>query len=396
MKRITFLGFAINKDDVHLGVHVSGNRMQNGLIEALLEFYGTNLSVLSVYPVASFPKDKRIYIKSGVFKLDCGASAKRIGFINLFVLKQISQAFNVYKSLISVIRKEKSDTIICFNPYWIFAVPLFLIPSKRIKRVCIIADIPVTIPLNYGAIKRAFRKYEIKSYYKTIKKFDGLVVLNKEVLNEFAPDLPYVVMDGGIAEDEILLPPLSECDHKWNQIVFTGALEPYNCIKEIIDAFLEADVENSNLVICGNGSLSNYVKTIASQNCSVDYHGIVTNDEAKDLQRKSGLLMNIRRPDQFAMRLTFPSKVIEYMLSGTPVLTTHINGLGEEYLDHMYTTEATVSDIAHAIKEICSLPVEDRAQKGIAAREFIVRNKTYRKHCEKIIPFIEGMSLGGE
>lgn len=395
MSKITFLGFPIAKDDIHPGVHVSGNRMQNGLVEALYEDYGDALSVLSVYPVASFPKTKTVIVKSGRFSLDCGIKAKRIGFINVFILKQITQAFNVYRALKECIRKNAADLVVCFNPYWIFAEPLFRIRAKSLKRVCIIADIPVTVPASYHALKRCLRRYEIKNYYKTIKKFDGLIVLNREVSKEFAPELPYVVMDGGVTQEETQLQPLPCEEHDWKQILFTGALEPYNCVQEIIEAFLAADVDGSKLIICGFGTMADYVKEVAEKHPSIDYLGAVSNEKAKDLQRSSGLLMNIRSPDQYAMRLTFPSKVIEYMLSGTPVLTTKINGLGEDYLQNMFVTEGSVTAIAEKIREICQIPIERRAIKAARAREFIINNKRYQKHCERIIPFLENEIIRG-
>ena len=60
--------------------------------------------------------------------------------------------------------------------------------------------------------------------------------------------------------------------------------------------------------------------------------GCVTNDEIVRLQCEATLLVNPRPSDKEFCKYSFPSKTIEYMASGTPVLMTKLPGVPDGIL----------------------------------------------------------------
>jgi len=391
-KEILFIGFTINENECnqHMGPAVSANRMQLGLLEELKKAYGDSLSIITILPIATFPTEKNIYIKYSRIKILSHTYAIRVPFVNILFLKQLSQFHSVFFYTLVLILKRRIDTIITYNAHFETAKPALLAAKiTKCKVVGLIADVITTVPSHYTFFKRILRKWEIKSYRKTIPEFDGLIVLNKKVIDTFAPSLPYVLMDGGIRTSEIDSVILNKAPKVENRILYTGALEHYNGIEELIEAFGEVENKNLKLVICGTGKLKEYVKKKSFEHENISYLGIIDNKSARKLQEMSGLLINTRPVNLYATQLTFPSKLIEYMLSGTPVLTTLLNGITEDYHPYLYFCGQTPSEITKEINYVMSLPADTRNEKGKRAREFILNNKTYGNHAKRIIPFIE-------
>ncbi len=389
MVHVIYAGHFVPEDQVNAfkGPAVSGNRMQLGIFKAIDK--KCDLSLIATTPIASYPKEKTILVRADNAELYDGVNYTKIPFINIFGIKQLTQIRSLYRALKRVPKNRENAVIVNYNPYVEIAIPTLRYARRhKIKTICIVADIPVTIPQSYGVVKKWFRKLEIKNYYRFIEKYDGLVVLNKQVVSQFTNGKKFYLMDGGVTEKEIeaavLLPPEQ---HNNEQILYAGALEPYNGIREMIEGFLQVK-KNIKLVICGDGTLASYVKNMAEENENIIYKGRVSHEEAVALQRESGLLISARPTDGFALKLTFPSKIIEYMLSGTPILTTRLNGLGDSYEDKLFFCGQTPDEIATGINDFFDLPIHARYDRAKKAREFVEFEKTYTYHSKGMIELI--------
>ena len=75
-----------------------------------------------------------------------------------------------------------------------------------------------------------------------------------------------------------------------------------------------------------------------------------------------------------SLTVTFPSKIFEYMLSGTPVITTRLNGFNSEYYDTMYFVEDnTVNELVTGIKMVLSQTPEQLRQKAYSAYRLVLQ-----------------------
>lgn len=393
MPNVIYAGHFIPEEwlNTFKGPAVSGNRMQLGIIRAIID--KCDLSLISTTPIATYPGEKKIKIKEEQVSLFDGVEYKKLPFINIFLIKHLTQINALRRELKRVGKNKENAVLVNYNPYVELSFPTLKYAKRhKIKTVCIVADIPVTIPKSYGFIKKIMRKLEIKKYHASIGKYDGLIVLNKEVVAQFAEGKSYYLMDGGVTEKEIadaVVRPKEE--HSNRQILYAGALEPYNGIKEMIEGFLMTDHGDDplKLVICGGGTLTSYVQEMADRYENIIFKGLVPHEEAVSLQRSSGLLISTRPTDGFALKLTFPSKIIEYMLSGTPILTTRLNGLNENYEDKLFFCGQTPDEIGKGISEFFALPLEARYERANKARAFIENKKSYTYHSDGIIKLIK-------
>lgn len=78
------------------------------------------------------------------------------------------------------------------------------------------------------------------------------------------------------------------------------------------------------------------------------------------------------------------------MLSGTPVLTTRLAGIPDEYFQYLYTfDEETINGYAHKLNETLSLPDIILKDKGVKAQEFVLKHKNNVIQSQRIKEFFK-------
>jgi len=79
---------------------------------------------------------------------------------------------------------------------------------------------------------------------------------------------------------------------------------------------------------------------------------------------------------------------MEYMVSGTPVLTTRLPGIPKDYYDYIYIIDGNEKkDITNALKETLSLSREELHKKGLSAKKFVLENKNNITQAKRILDF---------
>ena len=117
--------------------------------------------------------------------------------------------------------------------------------------------------------------------------------------------------------------------------------------------------------------------------------GMVSHAEVVRFQKEASVLVNPRKPDQEITRFSFPSKTIEYMMSGTPMIGYRLEGIPEEYYRHMYIPDTlSVESMAELIDEVLSMPQSFLDAKALSAKEFVIGEKRSVSQVEKIIRFL--------
>ena len=78
------------------------------------------------------------------------------------------------------------------------------------------------------------------------------------------------------------------------------------------------------------------------------------------------------------------------MMSGTPVLTTKLNGFTSSYEGKVFFAENnSPKKLAESINLINNFSETELKKMAESAREFLIKEKTWDKQVEKIVTFIE-------
>lgn len=254
------------------------------------------------------------------------------------------------------------------------------------KKPCIgiVTDLPelMVTGINQG---------HIKLVRKVMKKCTGYVLLTETMNESVNPKhKPYVIVEA-LCDSEI---QSRESKRKKNNCVkrcmYAGLLDARYGVKDMVDGFILADIPDAELHIYGSGPYAEELKKIVQQHPKVIYHGTAMNDEVVCAEMDADLLINPRPTHEEFTKYSFPSKNMEYMASGTPVLTTDLPGMPDDYKPYVYLIkEESTQGIAYALTQVLSLDVKTRKKKGIAAQSFVLGSKNNIEQSKKVLRMME-------
>lgn len=378
-------------------LQIASHVFQQGIIKGLID-NNAEFDVVSAPFVPSYPINNSLLFNPNASYCYKGENVgETIRFCTLLGFKERS----VYKNLYKVIKK-KIDTIddasnislLIYSPYGPFLkVASELKINYPSLRVCLIVtdrfcnSVRKLKDLTWKNRIRLF--YEARTIEKSIACVDKYVLL-ADRLTEYAPFAigNYIIIEGIYHGSDVLNIDKFVSSNK--TLLYTGSLDVHSSIKELVDAFLLTTNPNYRLQICGTGFYSEYIKKVSLSDERVKYLGVVPRDEVLNLQKKATALINPRMPSVEDTPYSFPSKTIEYLASGTPMIGYRLEGIPSEYYSFFYQIEKpTIKSMAQTIEAVLNKPQEELNQKAIAAFDFIVNYKTARGQVRKIIDYLE-------
>ena len=122
---------------------------------------------------------------------------------------------------------------------------------------------------------------------------------------------------------------------------------------------------------------------------NIKFMGYLPNEKMREVMASADLLIN-PRIDNFATdTFGFPSKMVEYLLSGTPVLTTKFAAMPEEYCEFVYfIEEQTGEGIANAIQSVFQDTAQSRENKCRNAFLYVFQNNSYDEIAKEMLLFV--------
>lgn len=376
--------------------HTSGNKFQIELLDAIRSVSGASLFVLSTLPIGVFPKSRRIVVTPSAITVLDGISGWLIPFINILFFKQITIGLANFLFLSGWLwqnrRKRRFLLVYNVNPPMSFPV---LLATRLLggKSVAVMADFPHNMSFNFRGLVGALQRLDIWLEATSLPHFDGIIPFTRYVTDDLAPQCPALVMEGGVSAEEPEAAPRTDLVSAGTSekiCFFSGTLYDVNGIRLLLDAFQLISDPNYRLWIFGRGPLEEMVRTAAAQDKRIVYWGFLPNSEVMKSQRQATLLLNARPTDQLIARYTFPSKLLEYMLSGRPTLSTALPGIPDEYHDFIYVLrEENPEALASMIQRICSRPLAELDDFGQRARTFMLTSKTWKQQGKRVCEFLE-------
>ena len=367
-------------------------KFHNAIINGLNKSKNVKIDALCGLPI-NRKNIKKIMFKKITVK-NKNVKYVHMRFINLPIVKQISICMGMVCGLIKWNKqnKENKNKIIIFDASYITITPVLVFISKilKIKKVAIVADI-------YGYMSDKIKERKGGTLQNILAKicqycwnnYDGYILLTEQMNKIVNPkSKPYIIMEG--IADKI---DITENVKKENYVMYAGSLFDRFGIKELVDGFDMLEDKSLKLYIYGAGETVEYIKKKESQNASIQYKGTKTNNEILLAERKAKLLINPRPTNNEFTKYSFPSKTIEYMLSGTPVLTTRLDGIPSEYNDYLYfIDDESAIGIKNSIENIMKNESnDDLNKKGRGARKFICDNKNSEVQGKRINKFIKSI-----
>lgn len=347
------------------------------LAKGFAEIEGTYITALSAKPITKHTH--KILFSKKKMEEEMGISYKYLPFINLPIIKSLCIIIGSFINTIKWILKEKKSNIALLCDVLNVSVSIgALLAGKLFKKpvVGIVTDVPGYFSTDEEDISLK-RRIMIRLMIKIINKYDCYILLTKymnDVINK--SNKPYCIIEGQVDIDMSKYKNDIKSKYQNKVCMYAGTVNTTNGIDILVKAFSKAQLVDTELHIYGEGDY--YSELLQFQrNCpGIKVFGAVINNIVVEEEGKVDLLINPRPTNRNFVKYSFPSKNMEYMVSGTPVLTTKLPGMPEEYNEHVYFIEdETVEGLTKTLKQILTKSKEELHKKGVKAKGFVLREK---------------------
>lgn len=279
-----------------------------------------------------------------------------VPFNNIWGIRNLSRERSMKKAIENYFSHESEEEFLimvyCAHTPFLEAAKYAKKLRPKSKICFIVPDLPQYMNLNEG--HRRFynftKRFDIKKMYKSINSVDSFVLLTesmKEIL--LVGNRPYMVVEG-IVDDVSENPTPSVSDNNLCRIVYTGKLNAKFGINDLVNAFMKIENPNYRLILCGDGDARDFVINAAAADKRIEYKGQVSVSKAKEYINSADILVNPRQNNEEYTKYSFPSKIIEYLLSGKPVISFFLDGMPEIYKKFLVVLDS-FDDFESAIRD---------------------------------------------
>lgn len=345
-------------------------RILQGFEQLSIPLHVVSLPFIKAYPFGS----KKIHFDG--FNKEDKTGWTYLNFCNIFGIRNFSRRNAVYNAIIKYASSVEGDILlILYSPHTPFIEAAAKAKRKisRLKICIVIPDCPQYmnlsehIPIYY----RVAKCLDIKRYYKFQTYADSFILLTKHMASLLAVNgRPFEVLEG-IAESDTHS-TVKKLKFENPTIAYTGTLHEAFGVINLVHSFMTIKDPSLRLIICGTGDATDKILRCAQVDTRIDFRGIVSPDEAKDIIQRAHVLVNPRQNNSEYTKFSFPSKYVEYLLSGNPVVGYKLDGMPEVYGEFIhYVEDNTIECLAETILNVLKLEQEAIEFRAEMAKRYI-------------------------
>lgn len=374
----------------------AGNMFQENLLAGLRVAGTTPSLVLSVRPMPAFPRCATLVARSCGTMLSCGIPVTLVPFVNIAPFKQLLLGVSVFLRLLWWGWKHRASLVRIVYTFNLTVPPaLFTLLAARCigaKAVASVNDINepgATVPRTWP------RRLDYALHKVLLPRFDALVPVSRAIIEDFAPKVRHVRVEGGITPEMAANPGHNTLSRKPDSfcVVFAGGMEAANGVEIMLQAIARLKERHYRFVFAGGGPLANAVRNAATGDVRIEYAGFLKLSDLLSIYRQADVLINMRLTKAIRTRYFFPSKLMEFLASGTPVISTCPGHVEEEFGKFLFPLKnETPEGLAAAIRHAETAGSEARREMGKRARAFMLAHKTWQAQTARISAMLRSLA----
>lgn len=172
-------------------------------------------------------------------------------------------------------------------------------------------------------------------------------------------------------------------------MLYTGRLNRRYGLELLLQAMKELQDPDIELWLCGSGEMEEEIRAYAAQDSRIRFFGFLPHEEAVQLQKQATVLVNPRTNQGEYTKYSFPSKTMEYMASGRPVMMFRLDGIPGEYDPFLtYIPEESSASIRDTVESLRRLSPSELDAMGARGRDFVLKNKNRNVQMRRVLDFI--------
>jgi len=319
VRSIVWLGPDCQQEDPTAAQSIAAVRWQRNLRSAL-SLQGA-VAPIGYLALPRWPKGPAIQLHSRRSQL--------ISYLNTFPLRELSLAF----SAASAVEKRKPAALVTYN-----LRPAHVLAAMLLGRPWI----PIVADASGSKVENLIAR-------ESLRLAAGIVYLSYDSF-ERSRHPRKLHLDGGVSD-----PGSSEAGPRDSRtFVYAGALSCYTGISALLDATRLITDSRFRLEIYGKGGRAetSAVLHICRSDARVRYFGVVSDAQLAAACSRAFAFVNPRPVSLGASAENFPSKLLEYLPHGRPIVSTWTPGLAPEYRRILDVCEPSSSGIANCINRV--------------------------------------------
>ena len=366
--------FALYQEEAKIKPNPSNQNFYYKLIKALA--INNNVSVVSHRPLV-----KGMFRKNAV-EGDTTVDGK-IKFY--YTSNKCDKLFKLLKEE-SVIEKTAKQAIEDFmsHDFVIVTDTLRLNLLKAAKKIAKQYDVKIVGMLTDNPFNlSSSNPFVNKTLVKQASTLDGYLSLTQGLVEVFNTNKPSYVFEGLVSEESE-----GKKDPIFNYFYFGGSLYERYGVKTLVDAFHKSNVKYK-LVLAGNGPLVDYIEQMAEDDYRILYLSQLSKEKNIAYMRNSIANINPRPLDYKMDNESVPSKLLEYLSIGTPVISTKYPKLYSTFKDDVSWIDGnSLEDMKFALENYNVSNQEEYLKKAATARRKVFEFYGLNVQAESIDHFL--------
>jgi glycosyltransferase involved in cell wall biosynthesis len=290
--------------------------------------------------------------------------------------------------------RGSADRVLIADAAYISALPSIMIAlaGSNVKKVAIFADVySYMAPVADANHRRSLLHRVLATGVPTIyNRLDGFILLTEQMNPIVNPlDKPHMIMEGLVDSEMGDVVNRLEEKAKHPTILYAGALRKEYGLDSLVEGFRSYDNPEARLVVFGGGDYAAAVQEASTQDSRVSFGGTVPIADVVGEESRAWIVVNPRPVDPEFAKLSFPSKNMEYLSTGTAVLTTRLPGMPAEYLDYVLTIDSPGPEgVREALEKSFSMSATELHALGASGKQFVLEAKNNRAQAQRILNFV--------
>lgn len=370
---------------------IQTQRFGTALVAALRAGFHDNLEVMSTAPLVDFPHSRLLFGPGAKWTIDHRINATMLPFLNLTALKHLTRFLATFVFVSRWILKNKiSRRIIVL--LGVQSCKLWGVLLAQVFGACITISYltdDLGLPLNWEkSLLKKMRLFDVNLMKRGMQRLSGVITMTSDLAKKLAPGRPALVMptirhsSPGLDLADLPAPQ----DGTFN-IVYTGKLCHSYGLDLLLETFRRADRSNWRLLISGWGEMEDAIRDFARDDPRVDFFGLLNSEELLRLRQRADVLVNPKLTSTPTSSLAFPSKIVEYLGTGKPVVSTDLPIFDDGFRQHLIIARSdSPEDLISCLDRISSWDDHQRES---------WRSQTLRFVNEELSPSIQGVRIRG-
>jgi glycosyltransferase involved in cell wall biosynthesis len=348
-------------------ISLAANRWQRGLLAAL-EGEGMSVFVAAAVPARVFPKGPA-RMTGGEISVASSVNGRAVSYWNIPGLREKSAGRQIVRAVERWGRPGgRIDAVLSYN-----LAPRNVLAARELRKREGIPWIAVVADRSPGE----------ESLLRSRDKPDGCIFLSwwRYVSSDFGHKIH---LDGGVDPEE--LAAARDC---WRArpdpiVMYSGSGSRFGGLSALLDAFQRVSLAGAKLWVTGDKPPGNGGRSDADAE-RVVHLGRLPRVALLERWRQASVFVDPRPASLSESRDNFPSKILDYLMTGLPVLSTMTAGLSPEYADLLRPLEgADPDEWAKAVTKALLLDERTRRRSAERAWAFLTNGRTWPVQARRL------------